>query len=348
MNRSSVIFLLMITLTSSYAQKLVLDTLIVNFNPDSISSHHSLVRIDTVFDDRGVDDPALLDYGEKKQFIFVPVDQQILADRPVTEVIHNGLNVDDENSGESINLGLMHLDFSFQKHYFFRNVFQLHASVFIYEKGDTIGELIYGCEISRWFRGLKTKLRYQFLVEELVRRIGSDLNGTNSGAIQNLTNCRIISEQNPWMQLQAGSEMAILTGGDFLIDGYITFVFPEIIKSWIQSVGTMRYRHMDRFESIEWGIASDWMTRRYRPDWVFRFKSQLMFGLNRWNDMKSFKHKLYDAFLLDISFGQSLHYHPKNSRSISLGLGLIENVYYIYSTGIRIDAGLILQAGVQF
>jgi len=64
--------------------------------------------------------------------------------------------------------------------------------------------------------------------------------------------------------------------------------------------------------------------------------------------MKTYKHKLYDVFLLDLSLGQSLHYVGKNRRSITLGLGLIENVYYIHSTGIRIDAGLMIQAGVQF
>ena len=346
--RFSFVLLLMITSAPSFAQKLVLDTLLVKCNPDSLAINLSLPRIDTVYDERGVDDPALLDWDEKKQYIFIPVDQKILAHRPVAEVIQNALKAGDENSGECIRLGLAHLDFSDQKQFLFRNVFRLHASLFVYEKDKAVGELVYRCQSPRWFRGLKIRRRYQSLIGELVRRIGSDLNGKNSIAIQNLANCRMISKQNPWMQLQAGSEMTLLTDGDFIIDGYLTFVYPEIRKRWIQSVGTMRYRHMDRFESIEWGLTSDWMMQRYHPDWALRFKSQLMIGINRWKDMKTYKHKLYDVFLLDLSLGQSLHYVGKNRRSITLGLGLIENVYYIHSTGIRIDAGLMIQAGVQF
>lgn len=338
---------------SSFAQKLVLDTLIVTFNTDSISNRLSFVRIDTVFDERGVDDPALLDMSEKNQYIFVPVDLKILADRPVADVIQDGLkgeadkNLLNEKSGESIRLGLRHLDFSSQTHYIFRPVSHLHASVFVFQKDKSIGELLYECTIPHKLIGRKTRDRYRSLVEQLVDRIGSDLSEMNSDAIQNLANYRKISEENPWMQFKAGSDMAILTGGNFLIDAYLTFVFPEINKSRLQSVGSMRYRHMERFDSIEWGVISEWVIRRFHPAWVMRFKSQLMFGLNRWNDMKTFKHELYDAFLLDFSLGQSVHYHPKNSRSITLGLGLIENVYYIYSTGIRFDAGLMIQIGMQ-
>jgi len=337
----------MIMPSSLYSQKLVLDTLIVNFKPDSITNHLSLVRIDTVFDERNVENPALIDFSEKNQYIFVPVDQQILADRPVAEVLHNGLIVKNKGTGESIRLGLKHLDFSSRTQFFIRPVSQLHASVFVYDKGKSIGELFYECSIPHKLGGRKIRARYRSLIEQLVSRIGSDLNKMNNGVIQDLANYRGISKRNPWMQLQAGSDMAILKGGNFLMDVYLTFVFPETKMSRFQSVGTMRYRHMERFESIEWGLASGWITRRCHPDWVLRFKTQLMFGLNRWNDMQTVEHKLYDAFLLDFSLGQSVHYFPKNSRSITLGLGLIENVYYIYSTGIQFDAGLMIQVGVQ-
>jgi len=347
LNRLCVILLFIILPSSLYPQKLVLDTLIVNFKPDSNAIQLAGGRIDTVVDERDVENSALLDYSEKNQYIFVPVDRQILADRPVAEVIRNGLKAGKKNSGQSSRLGLRHLDFSSHTRYFFRPVSLLHASVVVYNKDESIGELLYECTIPHKLSGGKIRERYRSLVEQLVRRIGSDLSEMNSGTIQSLANYRKISKQNPWMQLQTGSNMSVLTGGNFLLDVYLTFVFPETKMLRFQSPGIMRYRHMERFESIEWGLASAWMTRRYRPNWVTRFKAQLMFGLNRWNDMKTFNHKLYDAFLLDFSLGQSVHYFPKNSRSVTLGLGLVENVYYIYSTGICFDAGLMVQVGVQ-
>lgn len=347
LNRFCVFFLFLCTPFSSFAQKLVLDTLLVKFQPDSISNFHSPIRIDTVFDLRNVENPALLEYAETTQYMFIPVDQKILADRPLAEVIQNGLLPNDQNSEIALNLGLNHLDFSKQSHYFFRHVAVLNAQLLVHAKGDTLGELIYTCKIPRWFRGLKTKQRYRFLMNELVHRIGSDLSRPEPGAVQSLPNYRNYSAKNPWMQLQTGAETALLTNGGFLIDGYMSFVFPEVKKTWLQPAGTIRYRQMDGFESIEWGMTSNWILYRYRPNWVMRFKSQLMFGLNRWKDMKTYKHELYDAFLLDFSLGQSIYYFQKNSRSVTMGIGLLENIYYIDSKGLRFEVGPVIQLGVQ-
>ena len=133
MNHLLVFLLLLTTLTTLNAQKLVLDTLVVSFSRDSLSSHLS-VQIDTVLDERDVDDPALLDYGEKNQYMFIPVDQKILAHRQITEVIQNGLEGETKQAGESTCLGLRHLDFSSQTQYFIQPVSKLHASVYVYNK----------------------------------------------------------------------------------------------------------------------------------------------------------------------------------------------------------------------
>ena len=327
------------------AQNLVLDTLIVPLNLSRLSLDESPKRIWSILEKRNVENPALLNIDEINRFIFVPVDRKILADRPVVDGMMQALN-DTLDSGKKCRLDLNHLEFSAKK-VLFVNRYALNASVTIYRDDQPAGELVYEYRLSRLL-GLKIKPRYQRLMQGFLSQLYFDLNGPGPESIQSLPNFRNYSERPIWMQLLAGAEMTILPGGHFLFDGTLNFTYPEAGKFWMNPVSVMRYRRMASFESVEWGISSAWLNFRFHPKGLFRMKTQLMFGINRWNDMKTFKHELYDALLLDFSLGQSIHFHPKNARGITFGLGLLENVYYVYSMGMRFDAGLTFQAGVQF
>ncbi len=70
---------------------------------------------------------------------------------------------------------------------------------------------------------------------------------------------------------------------------------------------------------------------RFHQNFVFREKSQLMFGLNRWKDIEPVDHKIYDAFIIDYSLSQGLIYSPLDKRSLVFGIGVQENLYCISS-----------------
>ena len=80
---------------------------------------------------------------------------------------------------------------------------------------------------------------------------------------------------------------------------------------------------------------------------LIQAKSHFFFGLNRWKDMKTFKHKLQDVLIGDLSLSQSFHYYPKHARTPIFGIGLLQGVHYIHSRGFRIEWGLLFNMGMR-
>ena len=72
-----------------------------------------------------------------------------------------------------------------------------------------------------------------------------------------------------------------------------------------------------------------------------------MLGFNKWKDLKSTNPKIWDIFLLDISFSQSLMFNPIDKQSIIVGVGFYEGVNYIYKKGVRFQPGLLIQLGFK-
>jgi hypothetical protein len=144
----------------------------------------------------------------------------------------------------------------------------------------------------------------------------------------------------------AGLDFSVGTQG-LMMDGDIFFGHREAQKRFFRSGYSVRYRYSETFESIEFGLSNDYWFYRCRPSLVFRAKSQLMYGFNRWNDVKTADHKIWDAFIINYSLSQSLIYDPLDKRSIVLGLGLVEDLYYVYSKSAQFQLGLLVNLGFK-
>lgn len=335
------IFAALFSASIASGQKLVLDTLVVPLRFPPLAA--PLCRIDSVRDLRNVDDPALLDYGETTQYVFVPVDQKILADRPVCDVIADAFGAASSDSAKTVWLGLRHFDFSQQKHFLFQRNAHLYASVWLYKDSTRpAGELIYDCTISRWMKGFKSKERFQILFEDFLHQLDGDLSQNMNRSIH----YRPCSESNPWMQLFADGDFVLLPHG-WMIDGSLDFIYPEAQNTFIRSPGMLRYRSEKRFESIEWGMACDRASKRIDPNWTFRGDSQLFWGLNRWKDSKTIQHELWDVLIVDYSLGAGVHFQPKIGRGPVFGFGVQVSVNYVYSLDVRFQAGVFIQIGMQ-
>ena len=104
---------------------------------------------------------------------------------------------------------------------------------------------------------------------------------------------------------------------------------------------------MRDYESIEFGLSIDRLYHRIKQQMVFRGKSQLMLGVNRWKDIETKAHKLYDIGIIDFALSQSLIYNPLDRGSILFGIGLQQNVSYIYSKKIQVQLGLVIHIGLK-
>jgi len=109
----------------------------------------------------------------------------------------------------------------------------------------------------------------------------------------------------------------------------------------------LRYRTSKDFESIEFGLSTDYLFYRFLQNFVFRGKSQLMFGLNRWKDIETVDHKIYDTFIVDYFLSQGLIYNPLDKRSLVFGIGIQENLYFIYSKDFKFQPGLLIHFSVK-
>jgi hypothetical protein len=140
----------------------------------------------------------------------------------------------------------------------------------------------------------------------------------------------------------------MLGSNDNLLDNEIYFSHREAGKRFFRSGGyNIRYRNANDFESIEFGLSNDYLFYRLSPKLLLQGKSQIMFGLNRWKDIQTTKHKLYDAVILDYSMSQSLVFNPLDKRSILFGIGLMENIFYVYSKDFQFQAGPLLHLGIK-
>ena len=57
--------------------------------------------------------------------------------------------------------------------------------------------------------------------------------------------------------------------------------------------------------------------------------------------------EFYDAFIGDLSLSQSIVYNPLDKNSILFGIGLSEDLSYIYSKGLRFHTGILFHLGIK-
>ena len=148
------------------------------------------------------------------------------------------------------------------------------------------------------------------------------------------------------MQLSAGTEIIILQNG-FLSDGILSCSYPETKRMFFEATGTMRFRKENKFESIEYGLINSSLFYRLNPNFLLRFRSNLFLVINRWKDMKTTEHKVYDALIGDLSFSQSILYFPIHKKTFTIGFGCFENLYYIYSKYFNFLPDVIFSAGLK-
>ena len=350
-----VLFFFLLKTNFAWSQKLIADSLILDFKSALPETLLLAAKIDTVLDQRDISDPRLIQIEETTHYGFVPVDLFIRAKQPLNVVIQKALSNHITTQNNPLSLGIKHFEFSKQSHFFFFKKYKLHALITLYQLTQTdsllpIGKLVYASETTDFLLNTKLNKGYEntFSVwcQELVENINEVI--ANPESSQNLLPYNFCSGQPdfPWRQLNATAELVILQNG-FLVDGYLTFTFPEAKRFFNQSMNTLRYRQQNKFSSIEYGLLDNYWNYRLNSNFRLRFRSHLFLGINRWKDMKTTRHKVYDALIGDLSFGQSLQFHPIHKKTLFAGIGVFQNLYYIYSKNFQFQAGLTFNAGLQ-
>lgn len=337
---------------SSFAHNLVQDTLTISF--DQSQSIISSVRVDTVIDTRNTH-PRLLAEYEHTKYIFVPVDLLVLSKNPLNEEIQNAFqNPNPSKKEKGYELVLDEFELSKRNNSMFYPHYQLCASIHVHRqtKGKDaayIGQLLYETTMRKPFFGDKLKKGFETVSQKWINNLVNDLDSISQNMKMNATGL-----ENFRYRKYYGRPLNMISGvdlhggsGDWLLDGEILFSHREAKKRFYRDGYNIRYRKSKKYESIEFGLSSDYLYYRLNENFLLRGKSQLMLGFTSWNDLSETRHKLWDAFIGDYSLSQSILYNPIDKSSVVLGLGVSQDVFYIYSKGISFQFSLLLNLGLK-
>ena len=334
-----------------YAQKFVQDSLIISFaENDSLKLKN--ISIDSVIDSREKQSQILSRY-EKNFYLFIPVDLLILSKKTLTDEILN--MVHSTHSHSKYHLAVNEFELNKITNSYLYPRYQLNTVLTLYKKNDQnqteyMGQLIYESKYRKPFFHDKLKNGYENVIRKWQYELINDLSlikKDDISQLHKLYNFRPKKYYGSNLNLITVFDVSIGTFGR-IVDGQLFLANREAEKWLFRNGGyNIRYRTNKEFEAIEFGITSDYLFRRFHKNYLFRCNSNILFGLNRWKDVDKIDHKVYDAFLLEYSLSQTFTYNPLDKRSFLLGIGLLENLTYIYSKDLNFEIGVLLQLGIK-
>ena len=337
-----------------WSQNLIQDSLQLNFENDLSNTIQFPIKIDTVLDFRDVPYSRLIGIDEVKKYVFVPVDLHLVTSGPFADVVRDALPAAATGAKNHLSLGIYHFDIS-KRGGFLSERYKINAVVRLYGRSNAdsltpFGELIFESSLAKFFTKAELKSGYESAFRVWNQKLAHDLvavvRGMENAGTPLPYNFRPYSPNAPWMQLNVGGNF-VFTNDGFLIDGSLHFAYPEARRLFFNSSGIIRFRHQKKFESIEYGLLNNALNYRLDNKYLFQLRAHFLLGLNRWKDMKTVKHKLYDALIGDSSISQSVHFHPRFARTPIFGVGLYQSVYYIDSMGFKFQLGVLLNIGMQ-
>jgi hypothetical protein len=348
------VFGFLLAANTAGAQKLVIDSLKIAFDPPACADD-SRLSVGGVFDRRD-ESPEVIGRYEVNRYAFIPVDLVIHTAEPLADEIRRLLGASEESAdGQRLKITIDDFELNQITNSLLFPRYQLNASFTVYGETERsppvpVGRLLY--ETSRRKPLFRDRLEagYAAVVRKWQRQFVRDMRAfpaDRSNPPTGKNNLRPDFNPGPRTNLMAGAEAAFSRGARIL-DAQIYFSRREVRTLFMRSGGyNIRYRDEKAFESIEFGLSNDYLFIRLHPRLVLRVKSLILLGLNRWNDIQAVPRKIYDAFLLDTSMSQMIQFDPLDKRSMVLGIGVQEGVNYLYSRGARFQAAVLLHLGMK-
>jgi len=337
-----------------FAQRLVQDTLSV-----SIQSKNQKAKlvVPVRFHDKRDAFRKFIGKDETTHFVFIPVDQLIYTRKPLAEEIASTLKRDPDNQTDvRLDLDIRYFWVSEKSSSLLYPHYQLNAVFSVYktmenQQSEYVGDLVYDTYSYKpvWesnkrkgFSRVLTKWQGQFV--EDINQFTHKNSLENKHLPDNLHSS--VWDRNPLNML---GECDVMVGSDFYLTDFQVWFSDREADSWfIRSGGyNLRYRNMKQYEAIEIGLSIDRLYYRLNPGFLFALQSNLMVGINRWKDMDTADHTLYDILCADLSLSQSIQYNPLDKNSLIIGAGIYEEIIYNYVDDYTFNLALMLKIGIK-
>ena len=333
-----------------YSQKFLTDTIYIDFKGDTILSAGQ-VCIKGAIDNRD-EIPNFVMYRTKKKFLILPVDQEILTIKPVSEAIQNGFRTND-NCSLSYTIHINKLEIEKREGRFSSSTFLVADIPVFKHKSDSshyLGTLYYDhlyhpLHKKELFPESAQNLLYNWhatFKTDLIR-----LNTLQDNSDKELPpNLIIAPDDKPlYLQIRTG----VFAGRNWYgLQGEIFFSRPEISNRYKTTSGIVRYQNNSDYESISIGRNSEHFTFRKNDNLSLDIDLNILLGFLKWKDVKMHNPTLYQIINAEVSSIQSIILDRKNKQGFTFRAGTIEALAYVYDKKLQFNAGGFLEIGYKF
>ena len=322
------------------------DTLIVKFSSDSVLSFNHTMYVD----DSREDSPNFISIYEKKKWLFFPVDQIVLLDRPLADGFEYHLN---SKKGEPYHLDIheFYIDNTtsmFKRTLNVNGAFQLSK---IQAPGDSLLMGAFYYENSAKFKKKKeVDVAYSEAINNFKSELIRDLNVVCSDSFKtgrqgqnHFRSGSIAAPKNLYVSTD------VYYGYTFWgFDAEIYFSSPEPAQRFSRKSRMFRFLQYENRQSAAFSPRVSYLNYRITGKWLFQNKSAFLMGFNKWYDIDEENRTFEEIFLFQYSMIQRFTLNKIDQGGLVFGVGLIEEASYVIYNRPMFNVGLVLNFAYKF
>jgi len=331
------------------AQKYISDSTIVYFGKPL--TQLIPLRIDSIIDARENLKGTELKITESTKYLYIPVDFYYVLEKPLTVELKSMFSDTIENT----NIYKLIIDrFEFTSQEKFIKVPLLIAQIQVYSgrKGfakQFRGTLVYEIPGKRPKRNREIEC-FETLIDTWKQEFTTDLQNLPDEAKENKNylNTNFIPAKFRTGQSAITFSSFSINNQGYSIEAALGFFDPEASRKFYRHTYFFKYSNDKRFESVEFSSRCYHQFYRFNESFVTDIYVNEGIGVNRWKDMNSYNHKLYDIVQANVGVNGGIYYMPFRKRSVFIGLVLNQDLYYIYCMGMFERSGIGITLGINF
>ncbi|MDA3891804.1 MAG: hypothetical protein PF517_09090 [Salinivirgaceae bacterium] len=328
------------------SQSFVADTVNVKFLPDTaFSLNHTLSATDF-----REEEPHLISIYEKKKFLFFPVDQIVLTEKPIAKEFAYHLS---KNKGRKLQLDIhdFYVDQSnsmFNRSYNLSAAFQLSQ---IQTAGDTnlLGVFYYD-NTTKFKKKKPVEEGYNEVINSFKSEFIGDINAVCSDTAK-----VFISGQNHFRKGQKVAAKNFYISSDVYygytfwgFDAEIYFSSPEPGQKFKRKSKMFRFLHYENRQSVAFAASVSNFNYRINEKWLFQNKTAFLLGFNKWNDIDESNRTLQELFLMQCSIMQRITMNHLDKKGFTFGFGLMEEGSFIVYNDLMFNVAVVLNCAYKF
>lgn len=345
----SIVFYTILCSQVCYSQKYVSDSTEINFGTDT--TNLITLNIDSVVDMRDNLHGSQIKITEFVHYVFIPVDFFYVTKTDLSNEIHSIFSGSD-SSAMTYKLVIRRFEIGTSEGFVTTPVLISQIEVYsgINSKNKQfVGTLIYEKTGKKPAKHME-KVFYEILIELWKKDFAKDiirLDSTQSNK-RNIAFSNFIPSPYKVRELIFSQASYLIGENYYQLDIDLGFYNPESTIKFNRHTWFFRYRNEKRFESVAFGSRSYHWYKRINENFVVDLEQKNCVGVNRWKDIKTYEHKLYDIVNVNAGIKAGIYYMPFGKRTVVAGLTTSQDLIYIFCMDAFFRSSIGISIGINF